>query len=96
MRIPAEFKHVVRRLYWGVHAEHPEPHAMVAFALAGLDRSRAEVIMEFLDELLSGRHGPEQVQQAWFDAGADIYFPEQSQLIAFLKLMRESLDDVDT
>jgi hypothetical protein len=64
---------------------------MVEFSLREVGGAKAATVKSFLDELLGGRYDEEEIQQAWFDTPADVYFPKREELISVLKIMQSML-----
>ena len=90
--IPPPFKKACRNLGQNIGYEQASLDTMVLYALSGLDRHDASVIRQFIDdELLSGRHNDEALQEIWRSTPASIYFHEGSELRKFLGLLRTAL-----
>ena len=58
---------------------------MIRHALLGSSERQRKAVASFLDELLSSRHDADELQRIWWYTSADIFFPEEQQLITFLK-----------
>jgi hypothetical protein len=97
MLIPDVFKELCRLFHQDVMLIYPTPEEMVASALkqmhvlGQLNDERKVVLLQFLDELLSGRHTPAEIQEIWHQTTADINFPNGEDLLAFLQLIRGDL-----
>ena len=92
MIIPTEFKKACRNLGQNIGYEQASLGTVVEYAMSGLDRHDAAVIVSFIDdELLSGRYSDEVLQDVWNSTPASIYFHEGSKLRSFLGLLRTAL-----
>jgi hypothetical protein len=97
MVIPDVFKDLCRLFHQDVMLIYSAPEQMIASALeqmrvlGQLNDERKRVLRQFLDELLSGRHTPAEIQQIWRETPADITFSKGERLLAFLQLIRDDL-----
>ena len=92
MTVPDEFKIVCRRIFQDAADVFPSIEEIIRFALEPLDDKQSQGLKAFLDELLNGRHDAEELQQIWWEGGADLYFPDAQHLLIFLRTMRAMLN----
>ena len=57
-----------------------------------MENVEKEVVRQFLDELLTGKHRPTEIKQMWWATPAEIYFADGKELLVFLQLVRNSLE----
>lgn len=71
--------------------ETPMPE-YITTPISQLDQAERRELKLFLDELLSGRHGVEELQRIWFESSADIHFHSDEGLREILRMMRSLCD----
>ncbi|SRR6266446_2870827 len=97
MVIPDAFKDLCSYFHQDVFLVHSTPEEMIASALeqmrflGQLNDERKGVLRQFLDELLSGRHTSAEIRQMWWETPAEIYFPKDEVLLAFLQSIRDAM-----
>lgn len=91
MNTPDEFRNICGQFHADIHLHCHSIEDMVRFSLNLVDQEQARVAHAFLEQLLSGRHGQDEIQDVWYSTPADIYFPKPEELMAVLTTMRTML-----
>jgi hypothetical protein len=92
MRVPREVQEVFVNFHQDLADEHfASLEDMVGQALVAINERQRTVVAEFLDELLSGNRGTDEIQRIWWRTSADIFFPDGEHLIAFLRAVRKHI-----
>jgi hypothetical protein len=91
--VPKEFKDLCLQFQLANLAYHGSVEAMIASAVSKLSDQKREVIDDFLSDLLSGKHGSKTIKAVWNGTPADFFIRDDQQLAAFLKLIREQIQN---
>lgn len=92
MKLLPEVKKLFRGFHQGIESCASNPEELAMCALGFLEPQDAEIVKAFLDDLLSGKFSPEQVQKIWQDSPADVYFLDAKDSVAVLRLVRDAID----
>ncbi len=86
---PEAFNSLCRNLHQGL--EPGSATELVQFALVGLTAEDTRVVWEFLEnELLTGKHTPEELRLWWWTTPATITFSDGDGLLAFLRMLHQT------
>lgn len=91
MIAPSDFKTFCQQFHQDIGLIFSTTENMIASAVSSLSKEQRKIILNFLDELLSGKYDPIEIDSVWWDSGADVYFSKSEDLIAFLRQVRETL-----
>jgi hypothetical protein len=91
--IPDEFNEFCRHFHQDVTRIYSTPEPMIAAALSSMNEQQKNVVRQFLDELLSGRHTSAEIKGVWRRTPADIYFTKAKGVLAFLQLVRDVMSN---
>ena len=91
MLVPPAFNKLCRNFHADIGDDKAPPEEWIDFAKQHLDENEKQIVIRFLDELLSGGHDGAELQRIWFGSSADIYFPEEKHLRHFLGLIKDRL-----
>lgn len=92
MILPQEFRKLCLRVSLDVLplvADTPE--GMIDFVVEGTTNVEAKTIVAFLDDVLSGRHSDESVEQMWCQTPASVFFGNAHETKIFLTMVRDRL-----
>jgi hypothetical protein len=64
----------------------------VQIALLEIGPQERPAIKAFLDELLSGRYGDDQLRDIWWSMPSDVVFYEGKDVATFLKMLRDAVE----
>lgn len=92
MHVPIEFRNMCRNM--GPHLDEfvGSLDDLVQVALSGVDRHDLDIIRSFLDEILNMQINDEQLIELWWSMPVTMVFSKGPDIAAFLKRMREMLD----
>jgi hypothetical protein len=91
MLVPVEFQKLCCFFDQDMMLIHRSLEAAIAYALDALNADERVVVRDFLDELLSGHHNDEEIDQVWQESRAQIGFTNARELIIVLGLIREMI-----
>ena len=91
MLVPPEFQNLSAYFHQDMMLINPSFDAGVAVAIAAQDDASRVIVRDFLDELLSGRHDDEEIDQVWRKSRAHIGFTNTRELIIVLGLIRDMI-----
>lgn len=99
-KTPEEFREIGRSFYQGIHHHYPSIEALAVVAVAGKNRRELTILKDYLDELLSGKYGGDELRAIWRKSGADVFFrnakgkdaDEKPGIVLFLTLMRAEVE----
>ncbi len=88
---PRAFNEMLRRFHQDVEKECPTLDALATFAVRGLRGEDQDVVVRFLEEMLSGSHSGGELVALLRRSPADIYLSDARQVVELLSSMRAKL-----
>ncbi len=100
LKMPDEFREIGSAFHQDVHFFYPTIEEMAEMAVAHQNRRELEIIKAFLDKLLSGKYGGDELRSIWRKTGADVVFfnakgkdaDKKPGVVLFLTLMRSAVE----
>jgi hypothetical protein len=99
-KMPEEFRAIGGIFHQDIHLDYPSIEALAEVAVAVATRRELVILKDYLDELLSGKYGGDELRAIWRKTGGELLFrnakgrnaAEKPGVALFLRLMRAEIE----
>ena len=92
MHVPNAFKDLCRLFHQDMMVVNPSAEAAILEAIAPLHKDQRQVVLRFLEELLSSSHDNGDLRNVWRQTSAQIRFSNSRDLRVWLRLIHRLLE----